>query len=190
MSERPIDLAALRDGTVALRALARAYPDLTTPASGARLARWLEEQEATPVRKLDDSGSVQINFRAPSALAASLEVERVRLSAATPGLVLSASDVVRVLLARALTLAPATPPTPKPTPPAIAPAPARAPKAKAPKADDLRARYQAHRELGHTVASVARAVGLSDGSLLSRWVRGGKISDALASKIAAHIGAP
>ena len=96
--ERPIDLAALRDGTAHLRALALRHASLTEPEARERLARWLLDEE-DPMKKLDPEGSVQLNVRVPAALAAALERERERLSAATPGMEPSISDVVRVLLA-------------------------------------------------------------------------------------------
>ena len=98
---RPVDIAALRDGASALRALARAHVSLTEPDSRARLAQWLLDEEDS-VKKLDPEGSVQLNVRVSASLAAALERERERLAAATPGMEPSTSDVVRVLLARAL----------------------------------------------------------------------------------------
>lgn len=98
---QPVDLAALRYGASALRALARGDASLTETDSRARLARWLVDEEDT-MKKLDPEGSVQLNVRVPATLAAALERERERLSAATPGMEPSLSDVVRVLLARAL----------------------------------------------------------------------------------------
>jgi len=104
---RPIDLEAVRVAIAGLREDVRRYPALTLPDSQARAANWLADQEREPVKKLDPVGSVQLNFRAPRALVESLERERARLSSVTPGLALSTSDTVRVLLARALAASPA-----------------------------------------------------------------------------------
>lgn len=91
----------MRVAAADLRALARQHPTLTEPESRERLARWLVDEE-DPVKKLDPEGSVALNLRIPAPLWTELEHERQRLALATPGMDPSMSDVVRVLLARAL----------------------------------------------------------------------------------------
>ena len=68
---------------------------------------------------------------------------------------------------------------PAPKRPVRKPGPARGP---------LLSRYERALEAGSTAAAIARALGLSDGSVLSRWRKGhGALSPATAAKLDTHV---
>ena len=105
MTAAAVDLVAVQRAREALRALARAHPELTTAAAQNRAAAWLHDEEHDEMsRKLNEQqegAAEQVGVRLSPELLARLDAEAARLSAltATP---FTRSMVVRAVLSRHL----------------------------------------------------------------------------------------
>jgi hypothetical protein len=97
--KRTIDLGAVRTARANLRRLAREHPELTTKPSEANREGWESELETIVA---DETKDEQIVVRLPSALLERLDAYAERMRRETPGPSWKRSDVVRMLLARAL----------------------------------------------------------------------------------------
>jgi hypothetical protein len=95
---RPVDLEAVRLARANLRRLARDHPELTTEPSKANRRRWETEVEAI----VDETKDEQMVVRLPGALLARVDAYAERLRREMPGPSWKRSDVVRLLLAKAL----------------------------------------------------------------------------------------
>jgi len=96
---RRVDLAAVRLARANLRRLAREHPELTTTPSKANRRAWETELEAIVG---DETKDEQIVVRLPSSLLERLDAYAERMRRDMPGRSWRRSDVVRMLLARAL----------------------------------------------------------------------------------------
>jgi len=100
-----VDLVAVQRARKALRALARAHPELTTAAAQNRAAAWLHDEEHDEMsRKLNEQqegAAEQVGVRLSPELLARLDAEAARLAeqTATP---FTRSMVVRAVLSRHL----------------------------------------------------------------------------------------
>ncbi len=95
---RPVDLEAVRLARANLRRLAREHPELTTEPSKANRRGWETEVEAI----VDETKDEQMVVRLPGALLARVDAYAERLRREMPGPSWKRSDVVRLLLAKAL----------------------------------------------------------------------------------------
>jgi hypothetical protein len=96
---RPIDLDAVRTARANLRRLAREHPELTGPPGKANRKGWEQSLEAIVA---DETKDEQMVIRLSTALLQRLDAYAVRLREEMPGPSWKRSDVVRLLLARAL----------------------------------------------------------------------------------------
>ena len=96
---RAVDLAAVRLARANLRSLARKHPELTTEPSTANRQGWVTDVEAMMA---DDTKDEQMVVRLPSALLERVDAYAERLRREMPGPSWKRSDVVRLLLAKAL----------------------------------------------------------------------------------------
>ena len=105
MTAAAVDLVAVQRAREALRALARAHPELTTAAAQDRAAAWLHDEEHDEMsRKLNEQqegAAEQVGVRLSPELLARLDAEAARLAeqTATP---FTRSMVVRAVLSRHL----------------------------------------------------------------------------------------
>jgi hypothetical protein len=99
VKRRPVDLVAVRTARTNLRRLARERPEMTTSASEANRRGWETVLEETMG---DETKDEQIVVRLPSALLERLDAYAERMRREVPGPAWKRSDVVRMLLARAL----------------------------------------------------------------------------------------
>jgi hypothetical protein len=95
---RRVDLTAVRLARANLRRLAREHPELTTEPSKANRRGWEAEVEAI----VDETNDEQMVVRLPGALLARVDAYAERLRREMPGPSWKRSDVVRLLLAKAL----------------------------------------------------------------------------------------
>ncbi len=103
MTKRSIDLAAVRQARSSLRKLAEDFPELRAFSSRANRAKWedaLEDVMAT--KKTGGVSDEQLVVRLPKALLDRVDAYAERLREEQPGPAWKRSDVVRMLLARAL----------------------------------------------------------------------------------------
>ncbi|HXX68093.1 MAG TPA: hypothetical protein VEK07_12965 [Polyangiaceae bacterium] len=96
---RRVDWAAVRAARANLRRLAREHPELTTKPSEANRRGWEHDLETMMA---DETNDKQMVLRLPSALLDRLDAYAERLRHEMPGPSWKRSDVVRMLLARAL----------------------------------------------------------------------------------------
>jgi hypothetical protein len=96
---RAVDLGAVRNARANLRRLARDHPELTGPPSEANRRGWEIDLEDVMGEETKDG---QLVVRLPKALLDRLEAYAERLRREMPGPAWKRSDVVRMLLARAL----------------------------------------------------------------------------------------
>jgi hypothetical protein len=96
---RRIDLEAVRTARANLRRLAREHPELTGPPSEANRRGWEETLEETMG---DETKDEQMVVRLPSALLGRLDAYAERMRREMPGPAWKRSDIVRMLLAKAL----------------------------------------------------------------------------------------
>jgi hypothetical protein len=96
---RAVDLEAVRAGRANLRWLARAHPELTAPPSEANRRGWETELEEAMA---EDAKDVQLVVRLPKSLLDRLDAHAERLRREMPGPSWKRSDVVRLLLTKAL----------------------------------------------------------------------------------------
>jgi hypothetical protein len=96
---RRVDWRVVRQARANLRRLARQHPDLLTTPSAANRARWESTLEDT---MSDDTKGEQMVVRLPASLLKRLDAYAERLREEMPGPSWKRSDVVRMLLARAL----------------------------------------------------------------------------------------
>lgn len=96
---RRVDLKAVRVARANLRRLAREHPELTTEPSKANRRGWETEVEAMIDEETKDE---QIVVRLPGSLLERVDAYAERLRREMPGPSWKRSDVVRMLLARAL----------------------------------------------------------------------------------------
>jgi hypothetical protein len=96
---RRVDWAAVRTARANLRRLARAHPELTTKPNEANRRAWETELETMMT---DDTNDEQMVVRLPAALLERVDAYAGRLRREMPGPSWKRSDVVRLLLARAL----------------------------------------------------------------------------------------
>jgi hypothetical protein len=96
---RRIDLGAVRLARANLRRLGREHPELTTKPSKANRRAWETEVEAMMG---DETKDEQIVVRLPGSLLERLDAYADRMRREMPGPSWKRSDVVRMLLAKAL----------------------------------------------------------------------------------------
>ena len=96
MARKPIDLAAVRLARANLRRLAREHPELRGEPGDANRAGW--ERTLETMAENDE----QIVIRLPGALVERVDAHVERLRAEQPGLRITRSDAVRMLLSKAL----------------------------------------------------------------------------------------
>jgi hypothetical protein len=96
---RAVDLEAVWTGRANLRRLAREHPELTTTPSEANRRGWETELEDAMVEETKDE---QIVVRLPKTLLDRLDAHAERLRREMPGPSWKRSDVVRLLLTKAL----------------------------------------------------------------------------------------
>jgi DNA invertase Pin-like site-specific DNA recombinase len=96
---RRVDLAAVRLARTNLRRLAQEHPELTTEPSTANRRGWEADVEAMMA---DETKDEQMVVRLPSALLERVDAYAERLRREMPGPSWKRSDVVRLLLAKAL----------------------------------------------------------------------------------------
>jgi hypothetical protein len=96
---RPVDLAAVRLARANLRRLARQHPELTTASSKANRRAWETEVEAMMG---DETKDEQLVVRLPGTLLERLDAYADRMRREMPGPSWKRSDVVRLLLTKAL----------------------------------------------------------------------------------------
>jgi hypothetical protein len=94
-----VDLEAVRVARADQRRLAKEHPELTTKSSESNRAGW---ESTLEVMMADDTKDEQLVVRLPSALLKRLDAYAERLREEMPGPSWKRSDVVRMLLARAL----------------------------------------------------------------------------------------
>lgn len=95
---RTVDLVAVRAARARLDALVRDHPELRGPRGADNIDGWmktLEEDEQM-------ADTEQVAFRLPKDLVKRLDDFVARMSAAQPGMNVTRTDAVRVLLVRAL----------------------------------------------------------------------------------------
>lgn len=93
-----MDLVAVRAARARLDALVREHPELRGPSGANNIDGWvttLERDEAM-------ADTEQVAFRLPKALVARLDAYAARLADEQPGMSFTRTDVVRVLLTKAL----------------------------------------------------------------------------------------
>jgi hypothetical protein len=95
---RTVDLDAVREARTNLRRLAREHPELTAPPSEANRRGWEREVEEA----MADEKNPPLVIRLPADLRARIDKYGERLKREQPGPEWNRSDVVRLLLARAL----------------------------------------------------------------------------------------
>ena len=95
---RRIDLEAVRVARANLRRIAREHPELTTKPSKANRRGWKADLETAMAETKDE----QLVVRLPGGLLQRLDAYGQRLREETPGPSWKRSDVVRLLLTRAL----------------------------------------------------------------------------------------
>lgn len=96
---RKIDLEAVRTAKANLRRLAKDHPELTAPPSEANRRGWEETLEEAMG---DETNDEQMVVRLPCSLLERLDAYAERMRREMPGPAWKRSDVVRLLLARAL----------------------------------------------------------------------------------------
>ena len=98
MSEkRPIDLAAVREARARLREIARDHPELLDAPSDENVTAW----EAT-LEEVMSENDEQIVVRLPRALVERVDAHVEKLKKEQPGMRITRSDAVRMMLTRAL----------------------------------------------------------------------------------------
>lgn len=103
MKRKPVDLDAVRKARASLRKLAEDFPELRGPSGRANRVKWeaaLEDVMAT--KKSGGVSEEQLVVRLPKDLLERVDAYAERLRAEQPGPAWKRSDVVRLLLARAL----------------------------------------------------------------------------------------
>ena len=98
MTKRPVDLRAVQTGRANLRRLATQHPELTGPPSDANRRGWETEIEDA----MADEKNPPLVIRLAPELRARIDKYAERLRREQPGPEWNRSDVVRLLLARAL----------------------------------------------------------------------------------------
>jgi hypothetical protein len=102
---RPVDLVAVRAARAQLDALARDHPELRGPRGTGNIDDWTTSLE----RDEQMADTEQVAFRLPKSLIAKLDDYAAQLAKEQPGMSFTRTDVVRVLLTRALDAAPTKP---------------------------------------------------------------------------------
>jgi hypothetical protein len=102
---KPIDMDAVRQARANLRRIAREHPELTTKPGEANRRGWEKDLETTMGETKDE----QIVVRLPSALLERIDAYAERMRQEVPGPSWKRSDVVRMLLAKAMDEAEAPP---------------------------------------------------------------------------------
>jgi hypothetical protein len=95
---RPVDLEAVRLARANLRRLAHEHPELTTEPSKPNRRGWETEVEAI----VDETKDEQMVVRLPGTLLARVDAYAERLRREMPGPSWKRSDVLRLVLAKAL----------------------------------------------------------------------------------------
>lgn len=102
MKRKPaVDLAAVRQARASLKKLADTFPELRGKPGPNNRARWEEELDRM-TRSRGDVKDAQIVVRLPSALVERLDAHAERLREEQPGPAWTRSDVLRLLVSRAL----------------------------------------------------------------------------------------
>ncbi len=93
-----MDLVAVRAARARLDALVREHPELRGPSGTDNVDAWVSALE----REETMADTEQVAFRLPKALVARLDDYAARLAEEQPGMSFTRTDVVRVLLTKAL----------------------------------------------------------------------------------------
>jgi hypothetical protein len=94
---KPVDMEAVRQARANLRRIAREHPELTTKPSEANRRGWEKDLET-----MDQTKDEQIVVRLSSALLERIDAYAERMRREVPGPSWNRSDVVRMLLAKAM----------------------------------------------------------------------------------------
>jgi len=102
VKRKPVDLGAVRKARASLAKLAEEFPELRAPSSDGNRKTWevaLENEIMAAKKKNQDE---QLVVRLPASLLERVDAYAERLKAEQPGPAWRRSDVVRLLMARAL----------------------------------------------------------------------------------------
>ena len=97
--KRTVDLGAVRVARARLKALVRENPELGGPRGTKNVAGWMKILEEEDQAMADTE---QVAFRLARDLVKQLDVYAQEMSKAQPGMTFTRTDVVRILLTRAL----------------------------------------------------------------------------------------
>lgn len=102
MARRPVDLAAVREARARLAALAHEHPHLVAPAgvSGDPVAHWIEA--LSTLEETMAESKKQVAFRLPESLISRIDAFAERCERERPGLSVSRTEALVILLTRAL----------------------------------------------------------------------------------------
>lgn len=111
MKRKPVDLGAVRKARASLAKLAEEFPELRAPSSAGNRKTWevaLEKEIMAAKKKNQDE---QLVVRLPTSLLERVDAYAEQLRLEQPGPAWRRSDVVRLLMARALDAADAAKPS-------------------------------------------------------------------------------
>lgn len=102
MRKKPVDLGTVRAARASLEKLAEDFPELRAPSSVGNRAKWEEALDMAAKKKTNREQDEQIVVRVSSALVERIDAYAERLRVEQPGPAWKRSDVVRLLITRAL----------------------------------------------------------------------------------------